>query len=217
MCGDYAATSDATAASLTPFLIRFSHRCSLSPRSSSDLQTLPDLLSKVRSATLQVGSSNALEHPLTSMLKGRNYIGIDDVMSDVARLRDMGLPYEDKKLVHEIRRLTHATRSRLQHITATNPLTSKKTLLGKLLKIKHSVGNSALMLSGGGSITMYHLGTIRALIEAGVYKSIPVISGTSGGSIAAAMTACKTESEVRGQETCELKLHSTPTHPYPST
>ena len=66
------------------------------PRSSSDLQTLPDLLNKVRTATLQIGSASALEHPLTSMLKSRNYIGIDDVMGDVARLRDMGLPYEDK-------------------------------------------------------------------------------------------------------------------------
>lgn len=165
-------------------------------RSSSDLQTLPDLLNKVRTATLQIGSASALEHPLTSMLKGRNYIGIDDVMGDVARLRDMGLPYEDKKLVHEIRRLTHTIDSRLHHITSTTPLASKKSLLGKILKLKHSVGNSALMLSGGGSITMYHLGTIRALIESGVYKNVSVVSGTSGGSIAAAMTACKSEAEL---------------------
>lgn len=36
---------------------------------------------------------------------------------------------------------------------------------------------------------MYHLGTIRALIEANLYDGIKVISGTSGGSIAAAMCA----------------------------
>lgn len=189
-----------TTISLTKLSLRLA---SLTPRSemirsrsSSDLQTLPDLLSKVRSATLQITSCSTISHPLTSVLKGRNYIGVDDVMGDVARLRDMGLPYSDKKLVIEIKRLTQTIQSRMRAITANTEREEKKQLLGKILKMKHSVGNSALMLSGGGSITMYHLGTIRALIEAGIYKSIPVVSGTSGGSIAAAMTACKTEAEL---------------------
>lgn len=36
---------------------------------------------------------------------------------------------------------------------------------------------------------MYHLGTIRALIDADVYGDIQVISGTSGGSVTAASCA----------------------------
>ena len=43
---------------------------------------------------------------------------------------------------------------------------------------------------------MYHLGVVRALIEAGVYQDIKVISGTSGGSITAAMCALKTPEEL---------------------
>ena len=43
---------------------------------------------------------------------------------------------------------------------------------------------------------MYHLGIIRALIQSKIYHDIQVISGTSGGSIAAAMCALKTPEEM---------------------
>lgn len=43
---------------------------------------------------------------------------------------------------------------------------------------------------------MYHAGVIRALITTGLFRHIRVVSGTSGGSIIAAMAACKTEQEL---------------------
>jgi TAG lipase / steryl ester hydrolase / phospholipase A2 / LPA acyltransferase len=55
------------------------------------------------------------------------------------------------------------------------------------------------MFSGGGAQAMYHLGIIRALIESNHYDSIKVISGTSGGSIIAAMCAIKTTQEMYEQ------------------
>mmetsp|Transcript_19905 Transcript_19905/g.25971 ORF Transcript_19905/g.25971 Transcript_19905/m.25971 type:complete len:804 (-) Transcript_19905:92-2503(-) len=64
-------------------------------------------------------------------------------------------------------------------------------------KERRSLGQSALCLSGGGSICMYHIGIIKGLIDADIYKHIRVLSGTSGGSIIAAMVACKTETEFR--------------------
>jgi predicted acylesterase/phospholipase RssA len=70
----------------------------------------------------------------------------------------------------------------------------KRMILVK--RMKQNVGHTALMLSGGGAITMYHLGAIKALVESGVYEHIHVISGTSGGSISAAMCAIKTPSEL---------------------
>jgi predicted acylesterase/phospholipase RssA len=63
-------------------------------------------------------------------------------------------------------------------------------------KMKQNMGRTALMLSGGGAQAMYHLGVIRALIQSKGYNDIKVISGTSGGSIAAAMCAIKTSSEL---------------------
>eukprot|EP00985_Skeletonema_marinoi_P004746 scaffold2051_cov139-Skeletonema_marinoi.AAC.30 len=71
---------------------------------------------------------------------------------------------------------------------------SKRYTLVK--RMKQNVGHTALMLSGGGAQTMYHLGSIKALVEAGVYEHIHVISGTSGGSISAAMCAIKTPAEL---------------------
>jgi len=63
-------------------------------------------------------------------------------------------------------------------------------------RMKQNMGRTALMLSGGGAQAMYHLGIIRALIQSKLYQDIQVISGTSGGSIAAAMCALKTPEEL---------------------
>ena len=63
-------------------------------------------------------------------------------------------------------------------------------------KMSRNLGQTALCLSGGGSLSMYHMGVIRALIESGNYQHIRVISGASGGSIATAMCAIKTEEEL---------------------
>ena len=56
--------------------------------------------------------------------------------------------------------------------------------------LTQSYGRTALCLSGGGSLCMYHLGIVKCLIEQEVMPS--VISGTSGGSIIAAMCAINT-------------------------
>ena len=63
-------------------------------------------------------------------------------------------------------------------------------------KMRLSYGRTALCLSGGGSLAMYHLGVVDALIDAHVLPR--VISGTSGGSIVAGMLAIKTKEELQG-------------------
>lgn len=61
-------------------------------------------------------------------------------------------------------------------------------------KLKHALGGSALCLSGGGSIAMYHMGVVRALLEADLLPN--VISGSSGGAITAAFLACSSTEEL---------------------
>lgn len=41
-------------------------------------------------------------------------------------------------------------------------------------KARRALGQTALMLSGGGAIAMYHAGVIRALIKTGLYKYVYV-------------------------------------------
>jgi TAG lipase/steryl ester hydrolase/phospholipase A2/LPA acyltransferase len=59
---------------------------------------------------------------------------------------------------------------------------------------RHAHGCTALCLSGGGAIAMYHMGVVRELLAAGVLPS--VISGTSGGAIVAALLACRADDEL---------------------
>lgn len=65
-----------------------------------------------------------------------------------------------------------------------------------LSKLSRNLGHSTLCLSGGGAITMYHMGIVKTLIESGLYENIPVISGTSGGSIVSGMCATMTPEEL---------------------
>eukprot|EP00162_Nutomonas_longa_P014866 comp22121_c0_seq1/m.51575 comp22121_c0_seq1/g.51575 ORF comp22121_c0_seq1/g.51575 comp22121_c0_seq1/m.51575 type:complete len:545 (-) comp22121_c0_seq1:37-1671(-) len=59
---------------------------------------------------------------------------------------------------------------------------------------RHAYGRSALLLSGGGALGMYHLGVIKALFEA---KLLPrVISGSSVGALVAGLLATATDEEL---------------------
>ncbi|CUG91518.1 patatin-like phospholipase, putative [Bodo saltans] len=58
----------------------------------------------------------------------------------------------------------------------------------------HSFGVTALMLSGGASLGMYHIGVVRALFEAGLLPRI--ISGSSAGSIIAAVICTRTDADL---------------------
>jgi TAG lipase/steryl ester hydrolase/phospholipase A2/LPA acyltransferase len=59
---------------------------------------------------------------------------------------------------------------------------------------RHAHGCTALCLSGGGAIAMYHMGVVRELLRAGLLPA--VISGTSGGAIVAGLLACRTDDEL---------------------
>jgi TAG lipase/steryl ester hydrolase/phospholipase A2/LPA acyltransferase len=57
-----------------------------------------------------------------------------------------------------------------------------------------SFGRSGLLLSGGATLGMFHLGVIKALFEAGILPR--VISGSSAGSIIASMVCTRTDAEL---------------------
>ncbi|GAM84327.1 hypothetical protein ANO11243_023210 [Dothideomycetidae sp. 11243] len=66
--------------------------------------------------------------------------------------------------------------------------------LQELLFTRQSFGRSALLLSGGGTFGMNHIGVVKALFEA---KLLPrIISGASAGSIVSAVLCSKTDEEI---------------------
>ena len=59
---------------------------------------------------------------------------------------------------------------------------------------RHSFGRSALCLSGGATLGIYHVGVVKALLEAQLLPR--VISGASAGSIIAAILGTRLDSEL---------------------
>lgn len=69
-----------------------------------------------------------------------------------------------------------------------------KDLLEGMLFARQSFGRSALLLSGGGTFGMSHIGVLKALFEAQLLPRI--ISGASAGSIVSAVMCTRTDEEI---------------------
>ncbi|KAG5983895.1 hypothetical protein E4U55_006806 [Claviceps digitariae] len=69
-----------------------------------------------------------------------------------------------------------------------------KDLLEAMLYSRQSFGRSALLLSGGGTFGMTHIGVLKALFEQQLLPRI--ISGASAGSIVCAVMCTKTDQEI---------------------
>ena len=71
-----------------------------------------------------------------------------------------------------------------------------KDILEQVLYARQAFGRSALLLSGGATFGMNHVGVLKTLFEA---KLLPrIISGTSAGSIVCAVLCTRTDEEVPG-------------------
>ncbi|KAF2453871.1 acyl transferase/acyl hydrolase/lysophospholipase, partial [Lineolata rhizophorae] len=69
-----------------------------------------------------------------------------------------------------------------------------RVLLEQMLNARQAFGRSALLLSGGGTFGMTHIGVVRTLWEE---KLLPrIISGASAGSIVCAVLCTKTDAEI---------------------
>ncbi|KAF2223652.1 acyl transferase/acyl hydrolase/lysophospholipase [Elsinoe ampelina] len=75
----------------------------------------------------------------------------------------------------------------------TGPL-EPSIVLQELLLARQAFGRSALLLSGGGTFGMNHIGVIKCLFEANLLPRI--ISGASAGSIVSSVMCTKTDDEI---------------------
>ncbi|KAI1824413.1 lipase [Xylaria intraflava] len=72
------------------------------------------------------------------------------------------------------------------------PLDEKRSLFKRM---HVNFGRTALCLSGGASFAYYHLGVIKALLDADLLPD--VITGTSGGALVATLVATRTNEELK--------------------
>jgi TAG lipase/steryl ester hydrolase/phospholipase A2/LPA acyltransferase len=80
--------------------------------------------------------------------------------------------------------------------------------LAHLQNAEHNLGIPALLLSGGGTFGIYHLGVVKTLLENHLLPE--VISGTSMGSIVAGMLATHTDAELAAILQTPRTQHHTP-------
>ena len=142
-----------------------------------------------------------LKFLLTGVVK-RHYLNVDDLLiNDSSSVMECGmhaLSTDARKVIkgyyEEVERCLEFV---IEITSASSPKAQREEyrvnsdLMGWIRKLKHNMGRSALILSGGGSMAMYHVGTVKALCEAGLYDQVAVISGVSDGSITTAMCAFK--------------------------
>lgn len=79
---------------------------------------------------------------------------------------------------------------------ALNKEIEGRDMLEGMLLARQSFGRSALLLSGGATFGMSHIGVLKALFEAQLLPRI--ISGASAGSIVCAVMCTKTDEEIPG-------------------
>lgn len=139
------------------------------------------------------GDADQCAYVLQSCVK-RNQLGMDSPSLHLE------CKTGSKEIIKLYRRKVLACITCVTHSATSTSVSSKERQLERvkkiemLKKLKKSLGTTGLCLSGGGALAMYHLGTIKALLEANLLPN--VISGSSGGAIGAAMLACQTNEEL---------------------
>lgn len=145
---------------------------------------------------LNKGDDSSLPTLLSGIVK-RNHLSLDDILiRDAQSVAERGqhiLRKETRDTIAQYMDVVEKSMERIVSGVSQENLSKRHALFNRM---KQNMGNTALMLSGGGAQAMYHVGTIKALCESKLYERIHVISGTSGGSIIAAMCAIKTPQEL---------------------
>ena len=88
-------------------------------------------------------------------------------------------------------RITGATSQPIQM-----PSAHRDQVLKLLKRARAAYGRTALCLSGGGMLGLYHLGVLRAMVRGGTLPQI--ISGASAGSVVGAVVCTRTDQELEG-------------------
>ncbi len=124
--------------------------------------------------------------PVLHTVLHRGYGGVD--VAELYARSFIGTKHVVEKFFQELRDCLQLVQS-----AQTQQIAPKRKRIF-LQQASMAAGRTALALSGGGALCMYHCGVVRALITGGCMPR--VVSGTSGGSIIAGLLALHTNDEI---------------------
>ncbi|EEB07015.1 triacylglycerol lipase [Schizosaccharomyces japonicus yFS275] len=105
----------------------------------------------------------------------------------------------------------------LEYVNFTGDLNSQEKL-NEFINLKLTLGNTALILSGGGTFGMNHIGVLQALLAEDLVPRI--VCGSSAGAIVAAAACVRTYEEqmllIHQFHTGDLSVFNEPSLPYES-
>ncbi|RDW71219.1 patatin-like phospholipase-containing protein [Coleophoma cylindrospora] len=165
-----------------------------------DSKTVRRVLDQIRRCTRRIDAGEKSTEPVAIKageravedLKGlveacvkSNFVGVEN-----ARLYSQTY-YGTKNLVQEF---VDELEKAITILSTTEHLDqeAKRTLFKRM---HTNFGRTALCLSGGASFAYYHLGVVKALLDANLLPD--VITGTSGGALVAALVATRTNDELK--------------------
>ena len=104
--------------------------------------------------------------------------------------RRVGVPETIREYIEEVKmQLKYLTNYPLPDVTPDEKLQF-------LAETRHGHGRTALVLSGGGALGVFHLGVVHALLQKGLLPRI--MAGSSVGALICAIVATKTDAELEG-------------------
>jgi len=116
-----------------------------------------------------------------------------DLVRNLANMTNRSLHEGSPLMPDVIRDYIAEMKLHLEYLTRQPELPLEEKL-GFLRETRHTFGRSALVLSGGGALGVFHLGVVKALFENGLLPK--VISGSSVGSIISAIIATRNDEEL---------------------
>jgi TAG lipase/steryl ester hydrolase/phospholipase A2/LPA acyltransferase len=148
-----------------------------------DYLLIRDLLEDLYTARKELNVQRALFLLRTNLRRNIGNVTGDDLYQCQTGTKDLVQQYTDE-VVYQLRALAKAQ----------IPGLSEAEKIHELVYLRQAYGRSALVLSGGGGLGVYHMGVIKALFEAGMLPR--VISGSSAGSIVGAILCSYTDAEI---------------------
>ncbi len=99
-----------------------------------------------------------------------------------------------KKLIEEFNEELVLALEYMYHVLPEDNRVARRNKYEFFRGLRHMLGNTALLLSGGGALGTHHIGVVLELLDAGLLPRI--ISGSSSGAIMAAMICTRMDEDL---------------------